>query len=113
MNGSVTPTLNGEGELASTLERTSAASGFEMAVRALAQKKLERLNEKTGRRDYVPALEYLTAYTRLGDKEQAFAWLRKAVEERNRLALEIEINPIFDSLRSDPRFAELTGRVGL
>jgi serine/threonine-protein kinase len=105
-------TLNGEGEQASILERSYAASGFEMAVRALAQKKLERLNEKTGRGDYVPAIEYVTAYTRLGDKEQAFAWLTKAVAERNRFALEIKVNPIFDRLRSDPRFADLVRRVG-
>ena len=104
-------TLSGEGEQASILERAYAASGFETAVRALAQKKLERLNEKTGRGDYVPAIEYVTAYTRLGDKEQAFAWLTKAVEERNRFALEIKVNPIFDSLRSDPRFADLVRRV--
>jgi tetratricopeptide (TPR) repeat protein len=106
-------TLSGEGELASTLERSYAASGFEMAVRALAQKKLERLNEKTGRGDYVPAIEYVTVYTRLGEKEQAFAWLTKAVEERNRFALKIKVEPIFDSLRSDPRFAELMRRIGL
>jgi serine/threonine-protein kinase len=105
--------LNGEGELASTLERSYAASGFEMAVRALAQKRLARLNEKTGRGEYVPAIEYVTAYTRLGDKEQAFAWLTKAVEERNRFALKIKADPIFDSLRSDPRFADLLRRVGL
>jgi tetratricopeptide (TPR) repeat protein len=59
-------TLSGEGEQASILERAYAASGFEMAVRALAQKKLERLNEKIGRGDYVPAIEYVTAYTRFG-----------------------------------------------
>jgi tetratricopeptide (TPR) repeat protein len=106
-------TLSGEEEQASTLERSYAASGFEMAVRALAQKKLERLNEKTSRGDYVPAIEYVTAYTRLGEKEQAFAWLTKAVEERNRFALEIKVNPIFDSLRSDPRFQELVRKVGL
>jgi serine/threonine-protein kinase len=106
-------TLSGEGEQASLLERTYAASGFETAVRALAQKKLERLNEKTGRGEYVPAAEYVMAYLRLGDKEKVFGWLAKAVEERNRFALEFKFNPIFDSLRSDPRFAELLRRVGL
>jgi tetratricopeptide (TPR) repeat protein len=106
-------TLSGEGEQASILERAYAASGFETAVRALAQKKLERLNEKTGRGDYVPALEYVMAYLRLGDKEKLFGWLAKAVEERNRLALDFKVNPIFDSLRSDPRFADLVRRVGL
>ncbi len=104
-------TLNGEGEQASLLEHTYAASGFDTAVRALAQKKLERLNEKAGRGEYVPASEYVMAYVRLGDKEKLFGWLAKAVEERNRFAFDFKLNPIFDSLRSDPRFAELMGRV--
>ena len=84
-----------------------------MAVRALAQQRLEKLNEKTKRGEYVPAFEYVTAYTRLGDKEQAFAWLDKAVQERNGMALEIKVNPIYDKLRDDPRFQDLLRRVGL
>ena len=47
----------------------------------------------------------MTAYTRLADKEQAFVWLHKAVREPNRLALELKVNPIYDKLRDDPRFA--------
>jgi tetratricopeptide (TPR) repeat protein len=103
--------LSGEGEHASLLERTYAASGFEPAVRALAQKKLQQLNGKTGRGEYVPALDYVIAYMRTGDKEQAFAWLAKAVAERNRLALEIKVNPIFEPLRSDPRFEALVQKI--
>jgi hypothetical protein len=38
------------------------------------------------------------------NKEKALVWLAKAVEERNRLAFEIKINPIFDPLREDSRF---------
>ena len=64
-------TLSGVGEQASILERTYAASGFEAAVRALAQQRLEKLNERMKHGEYVPAIEYATAYTRLGDKEQA------------------------------------------
>jgi tetratricopeptide (TPR) repeat protein len=106
-------TLSGEGEQASLLELTYAASGFETAVRGLAQKKLERLNEKTGRGEYVPASEYVMPYLRLGDKEKVFEGLAKAVEERNGFALQFKVNPIFDSLRSDPRFTDLVRRVGL
>ncbi|MGI8733332.1 MAG: TPR end-of-group domain-containing protein, partial [Pyrinomonadaceae bacterium] len=90
-----------------------AASGFEAAVRALAQQRLEKLNERMKRGEYVPAMEYVTNYLRLGDKEQAFAWLDKAVQERNSFALAIKVNPIYDQLRSDPRFADLVRRVGL
>ena len=106
-------TLSGASEQASILERTYAASGFEAAVRALAQQQLEKLNERMKRGEYVSAGEYVTVYTRLGDKEQAFAWLDKAVQERNSFALAIKVNPIYDKLRSDPRFADLVRRVGL
>jgi tetratricopeptide (TPR) repeat protein len=104
-------TLSGEDPQASLLQRTYATAGFGAAVRALAQQKLERLNERTGRGEYVAAVEFVIAYTRLEDKEQAFAWLTKAVEERNRLALEINVNPLFDSLRSDPRFEPLMDKI--
>jgi TolB-like protein/Flp pilus assembly protein TadD len=104
-------TLTDDKEETSVLERTYARSGFEAAVRALAQKKLERLNARTSRGEYVATVEYVIAYMRSGDKEQAFAWLAKAVEERNRLALEIKINPIFDPLRGDPRFEALVQKI--
>jgi TolB-like protein/class 3 adenylate cyclase/Flp pilus assembly protein TadD len=103
--------LSGADQDGSLLERTYAKSGFEAAVQALAQKQLERFKEKTARGEYVPAAEYVTAYMRLGDKEQAFAWLAKAVEERNRLVLEIKVNPIFDPLRGDSRFESLLQKV--
>jgi adenylate cyclase len=99
--------LSGEAEQAKILEQTFAAAGFEAAVRALAQKQLERLEEKTARGDYVPAWHYLMAYVRLGENEQAFAWLAKAAEERNWFALQIKVNPILDPLRADPRFEAL------
>ncbi len=103
--------LSGLDDDASILERAYAESGFEPAVHALAQKQLERIKEKTARGEYVPAAEYVTAYMRLGDKEQAFAWLAKASEERNRLAFEIKVNPIFDPLRGDSRFESLLQKV--
>ena len=99
--------LIGADEDASLLERTYTESGFDAALRALAQKRLETFKEKTGRGEYVPAHEYVVAYMRLDDKEQAFAWLAKAFAERNRFAFEITVNPIFDSLRSDPRFEKI------
>jgi adenylate cyclase len=104
-------TLSGEDPQASLLQRTYATAGFDAAVRALAQQKLERLNERTGRGQYVAAVEFVIAYLRLDDKEQAFAWLAKAADERNRLAFEIKVNPIFDPLRSDPRFERLMAKI--
>lgn len=103
--------LGGAGEDASLLERTYVNSGFDVAMRLLAQKQLKRLQEKTARGEYVPAVEYVTAYVRLGDKEHAFAWLTKAVEERNWFALHIKTNPMFDPLHGDPLFEKLTNEI--
>ena len=105
--------LRGAGEQASSLERAYAASGFEAAVRALAQEQLSKLNETLKRGEYVPASEYVNAYTLLGDKEQALAWLNKAVQERNGFVFIVKIDPIYDGLRADPRFSDLLRRVGL
>jgi tetratricopeptide (TPR) repeat protein len=105
--------LSGAGEQALSLERAYVTSGFEMAVRALAQQRLENLNERVKRSAYVPAFEYVAAYTRLGDKEQAFVWLDKAVHERNQFALEVKVNPLYDKLRDDPRFQDIVRRGGL
>jgi tetratricopeptide (TPR) repeat protein len=106
-------TLRGEEQEASILERAYAASGFEAAVRALAKQQLAKLNERMKRGEYVPAFEYATAFTRMGDKEQALAWLDKAVQERNGFVFRVKVNPIYDKLRDDPRFAEIMRRVEL
>ncbi len=106
-------TLKGAGEQALNLERTYAASGFGAAVRALAQEQLAKLNERMKRAEYVPAFEYAHAYTRLGDKEQALAWLDKALQESYGFALAVKVNPIYDKLRDEPRFKDLLRRAGV
>jgi hypothetical protein len=53
-------------------------------------------------------------YLGLGEKENAFEWLEKAYEERSgRLGVSIRVDPMFDALRSDPRFADLLRRMNL
>jgi TolB-like protein len=99
--------LSGETEHAKILEKTYAASGFEAAVRALAEKQLQKLQEKTARGEHVPAYHYLMAYMRLGDTERAISWMAKTVEERSWFALQLRVNPLLDPLRSDPRFGAL------
>ena len=102
---------SGESEDALTVQETYKASGFDAGVRELGRRRLERLNQRVDRDEYVPAAEYFMAYFRAGDNEQALAWLAKAVDEPNWFALEIKVNPINDRLRGDPRFQRLVDRV--
>jgi len=45
-------------------------------------------------------------YLGLGQKDQAFEWLAKAIEARD-LYLDLKADPIWDPLRNDPRFTAL------
>jgi len=80
--------------------------------RGVRQKELEldKLNEKK------PSANYYTMarqYALLGDKEQAFEYLNKAIEKRQGQMFQLNVEPPFDILRDDPRFDELVKRVGL
>jgi TolB-like protein/DNA-binding winged helix-turn-helix (wHTH) protein/Tfp pilus assembly protein PilF len=70
---------------------------------------LQRLSEHSYVQATVPAL----VYAGLGENDQAFAWLDKAYEEHSFSLSEIKVEPRFDPLRSDPRFADLLRRMGL
>ena len=63
----------------------------------------------------VRSTPFLTAevYAGLGDKDQTFAWLNKACDERVPFLWEVRVMPQFDSIRSDPRFSELLRRMNL
>ncbi|MGH9555268.1 MAG: protein kinase domain-containing protein [Terriglobales bacterium] len=77
-----------------------------------ARKILDELLGVSKRR-YVPAYSLATVHAGLGDKDQAFAYLEKACEERGFYIHTLKVDPRLDSLRSDPRFASLLRRVGL
>jgi TolB-like protein/Flp pilus assembly protein TadD len=73
------------------------------------------LNELKSRskREFVPSQAFIWIYAALGDKDQAFAWLEKAYEERSDVMTVLEEERAFDPLRSDPRFQDLLRRIGL
>lgn len=69
--------------------------------------------EHEGRERYVAPCLIAALYVALGDKEQAFAWLEKAYQQRDVLLMTLNIESYLDPLRSDSRFQELVRRVGL
>jgi Tfp pilus assembly protein PilF len=67
---------------------------------------------RESRRGYFPAWAIATVYVGLGDKDAAFQWFEKAVEERGELAW-FKRDPLYDTVRSDPRFQDLLRRMNL
>ncbi len=68
---------------------------------------------ESAKSDYVPPVLVAKSCVRVGDKECAFEWLERGLEERDDLMINLNVEPVFDSLRSDPRFQELVRRVGI
>ena len=62
---------------------------------------------------YVSPMAFVYVYTGLGNKDQSFAWLEKAHQERSNGIAFFKVSPTVDQLRSDPRFADLLKRIGL
>jgi eukaryotic-like serine/threonine-protein kinase len=90
------------------LAHTYAVSGRKTEARKLLAE-LQRLSEQR----YVPATSVALVYTGLGEKDKAFTWLDKAVEEHSFTLAYVKMEPRFDPLRSDPRFADLLHRINL
>src|SRR5262249_35277046 len=95
--------------------RTYAFLGYAYAVsgeRVAALRILAELEERSNRQ-YVPPSERALIYIGLGDTEEALAWLDRAYAERDWRLRELKAWPLFDSLRSDPRFTRLLKQMHL
>jgi eukaryotic-like serine/threonine-protein kinase len=74
---------------------------------------LEEARRQEERGEYVNPWDIAAAYAGMGDKEQAFGWLRRALAVRDVNMVFLKVEPYWDNLRSDPRFGELMRQVGL
>ena len=102
-------------ELSGEDPETIAELGYAYALagrRAEAQDVLNEMNELAKRRYFLPYF-FASVYTGLGDKDQAFAYLEKAYDVSHPGLALVNVDPKFDPLRSDPRFADLVRRIGL
>jgi len=95
-------------ELANALEKGYRVGKWKGALReAIAIRKAQR------QRGYMSAYYIGAFYADLGNKNEAFRWLDIAFQERDVFLLNLPTDYLLDSLRSDPRFAELARKMGL
>ena len=105
--------LQQEPKLAAQFEDAYKRSGFASAVKVLIgqwSKDVALAHDPQGR-----GLEHTIArsYAEIGEKEQAINWLQKASADHHPWLTYLNVDPQFDSLHGDPRFAELLKREGL
>ena len=60
---------------------------------------------------YVRPAAFAYLFAGLGEKDQAFSYLEKAYEDRDSILTGLQVDPLFDPLRSDPRFQDLLRRM--
>ena len=74
---------------------------------------LRRLDEIAAPPRYVPAYLSALVYAGLKDADRCIEWLEEAFNERHGMLAFLNIEPVYDTVRSDPRFLDLVKRVGL
>ena len=75
-----------------------------------ARQTLEELR-RLARERYVTPYGVALIHAGLGDRQQALAWLERAVDDRAHWLVWLTLDPRFDPLRADPRFTELLRRI--
>jgi serine/threonine protein kinase/tetratricopeptide (TPR) repeat protein len=77
-----------------------------------ALKALQELEQKA-HQVYVPRYQIAAVYTGLGDKDKAMECLQQAFSNREEIITFLNVDPTWDTLRSDSRFKNLLHRAGL
>jgi TolB-like protein/Tfp pilus assembly protein PilF len=79
----------------------------------LARKQLDQLNELS-KGQFIDPILFAYIYTGLGEKEEAFKYIAKGIDERSGrvIYLKAYADLFFIDLRSDPRYDELLRKVG-
>ncbi len=83
------------------------AGNREYSETLLAELEAKRL------RDYVSPVELATLHIGLGDNQHAIDWAERAYEERRGWMAYLNVHPIMDPLRGEPRFHDLARKMGL
>ena len=85
----------------------AAAGDHARARSSLAE--LDRASQVT----YVAPITWVMIYLGLREFDRAFEWLEKAAQVRDVLICYLGVGPIYECIRSDPRYTDLVRRIGL
>ena len=77
-----------------------------------ARKTLAELRERA-QQTYVQPIAVAMIHTLLGERAEAFDWLQRAYDDRSTGLVYLKVDPVWDEIRTDSRFTDLSRRIGL
>ena len=69
--------------------------------------------EALAQRQYVSPVAFATIHLGLENKDAALTWAERAYDERRGWLAYLNVNPIMDPIRGEPRFEKLVDRMKL
>jgi Tfp pilus assembly protein PilF len=77
-----------------------------------AKRYIRKLETERSKR-YINSGKMFIAYLGYGDKKQALDWIERGVGERSSSLVYLKVDPVYDPLRSEPRFQAVLSKMGL
>ena len=101
--------------VASSVPLTRAHLGWSLGVAGKRRRARAILTRLTAERErsYFPAFFLAMVCVGLGETDKAFDWLEQAFADRDSLLPILEVDAIFDPIRSDARCTDILERIGL
>lgn len=96
-----------------TMIEEALTAAYNVGGKQRLWEKVRDLLKGSQKKDYNYPYTMAETYMRLGDNDEAFFWLQKAVDVKHPGVAALRVEPAMDGLRSDPRFADLLRRINL
>jgi tetratricopeptide (TPR) repeat protein len=105
--------LDGDDDAARAFTDATTEAAYAKAEITVARAELGQLEELAKER-YIPPLDIARLHAQVGNREQALAGLEEAANEGGYVGLALlKVDRAWDSVRVDPRFAAVVGRLGI
>ena len=100
--------LFGSNTGAGALGHAYAVSGRKAEARAMLREMLAQ-----SKQHHVSPYRIALIYAGLNENDNAFAWLQKAIDERDERLVRVKVDPQLYSLHADPEFEKVLRKIGL
>jgi TolB-like protein len=102
----------GDDRLTPLFANATGEAGYRRIDEAWIRLQIDILKERE-KTKYVSPLDFARAHAQLGEKEQTFKYIDAAFADRSPGLVFLKVDPAWDRVRDDPRFAEAIRRVRL